>query len=214
MFFQNKKLKITRHTVFIAVFVLVIVSVAYAAASYQVNSGVTVTIDEHTVCKKVTNNNALAIFVPTNTADEWTAFRTNASGVTLATCNPCEGLANTNWGAGPSGCSNSNQRCYNGACITCGGWINAGYCWYNSAADTGCTTTCETHGGVYNGTCDWVNDPTTNSTCLHWYSYGGGNRSSSMGPLWHLGDCYYHIDGNNDCDGIWPTCIRQCACNE
>jgi len=67
-------------------FAMLIIGIVYAADSYQINSGAQVTIDEHTVCKKVTNNNALAIFVPTKTADEWTAFRTYASGVTLGDC--------------------------------------------------------------------------------------------------------------------------------
>ena len=50
-------------------FTMLFIGIVYAAVSYQVNSGATSTIDEHTVCKKVTNNNALAIFVPTNTEE-------------------------------------------------------------------------------------------------------------------------------------------------
>jgi len=60
--------------------------VVLAATSYKVDSGATATIDEWDVCKKVTNNNSLAIFVPTNTSDEWAAFRNNATGVSLAEC--------------------------------------------------------------------------------------------------------------------------------
>ena len=62
-----------------------------AAASYQVNHGQTVDIDEHAVRRCVTNNYASgqAIFVPTNTSTEWSAFRTNApAGVSVANCTP------------------------------------------------------------------------------------------------------------------------------
>ena len=79
--------KIKRRSVLIGIlFTMLIIGIVYAADSYQVNSGAQVTIDEHSVCKKVTNNNALAIFVPTKIAAEWTAFRTHASGVTLGDC--------------------------------------------------------------------------------------------------------------------------------
>jgi len=65
---------------------------AFAATSYQVNNGATVTIDEHGVCKIVTNNHAsgLALFVPTNTASEWTTFRSNPpTGVTIGNDTCC-----------------------------------------------------------------------------------------------------------------------------
>jgi len=98
--------KIKRKSVLIGIlFTMLIIGIVYAADSYQVNSGTQVTIDEHTVCKKVTNNNALAIFVPTKTADEWTAFRTNASGVSITECCNANGLA----------CS-SDADCCSGIC--------------------------------------------------------------------------------------------------
>lgn len=65
---------------------MLMIGTVYAATSYRVNSGTQVTINEQGVCKKVTNNNAGDIFVPTNTATEWTAFRTNATGISLAEC--------------------------------------------------------------------------------------------------------------------------------
>lgn len=79
--------KIKKRSLLLSIlFVMLIIGIVYAAEYYQINSGAQVTIDEWSVCKKVTNNNALAIFVPTKTADEWTAFRTYASGVTYADC--------------------------------------------------------------------------------------------------------------------------------
>jgi len=62
---------------------------AYAATYYQVNYGATVTINEWSTCRKVTNSSAtgLALFVPTNTQSEWDTFRgALPSGVTLSSC--------------------------------------------------------------------------------------------------------------------------------
>ncbi|MDA3854633.1 MAG: hypothetical protein PF569_00130 [Candidatus Woesearchaeota archaeon] len=72
---------------FVLIFIGLIFLV-YAATYYQVNSGATVTIDEQGICKEVTNNNGLAMFVPTNSLAEWTAFRDNAVGVTINDCAP------------------------------------------------------------------------------------------------------------------------------
>lgn len=57
-----------------------------AAESYAISPSQQVTIDEHGTCKKVTNNRSSSIFVPTKSAAEWLAFRTNASLVTFADC--------------------------------------------------------------------------------------------------------------------------------
>lgn len=62
---------------------------AQAATFYQVNTGATVTITEHSACAVVTNSHAsgLALFVPTATPAEWTAFRAApGAGVTAVTC--------------------------------------------------------------------------------------------------------------------------------
>ena len=88
--------KIKRKSLLLGIlFTMLFIGIVYAATSYQVNSGAQVTVDEWSVCKKVTNNNALAIFVPTNTADEWTAFRNYASGVSYADCCSGSGVACT-----------------------------------------------------------------------------------------------------------------------
>jgi hypothetical protein len=62
---------------------------AQAATSYQVSSGATVTITEYSACAVVTNSHAsgLALFVPTGSAAEWTAFRAApGTGVTAVAC--------------------------------------------------------------------------------------------------------------------------------
>ncbi|OFZ20337.1 MAG: hypothetical protein A2X94_01105 [Bdellovibrionales bacterium GWB1_55_8] len=59
---------------------------ANAAQSHQITSGQQLEINEHAICKKVTNNNPLSIFVPTNSQTEWQAFLTNASNVSILDC--------------------------------------------------------------------------------------------------------------------------------
>ena len=69
-----------------AAMMAIIVPSVDAAESYQINASQEVTVDEHGVCKKVTNNHSSAIFVPTKTDTEWGAFRTNATLIALADC--------------------------------------------------------------------------------------------------------------------------------
>jgi len=62
------------------------------ATSYQVNNGSNQDIDEWGTCKNVDNNHASgsALFVPTATSTEWSAFYNNSPpGVTVSDCNSC-----------------------------------------------------------------------------------------------------------------------------
>ncbi len=59
---------------------------AWAANSYTVAAGATVTIDEHGTCKKVKNTGTVSRMVPTKSAAEWTSFQNNPNGMTLSTC--------------------------------------------------------------------------------------------------------------------------------
>jgi len=75
-----------------------------AADYYQVDPGATVEVDEHTVCRMVvcrmvTNNGSLTVFVPTKTSSEWAGFRLHyPSSVSLGGC-----------------CTpNSSKSCYDG----------------------------------------------------------------------------------------------------
>lgn len=148
--------------------VVLIIGIVYAADYYQVNSGAQVTIDMHSVCKKVTNNNALGIFVPTKTEAEWTAFRTNASGVTLAECGYCQDSDGDGYGVCPNcniangctydgnDCCDSDNRAYPGETTyytstnNCSSWDyncsggtdKSSSCTYNKGSWTGCSTTC------------------------------------------------------------------------
>lgn len=63
------------------------ISESQGAQSYRINNGVTTTVDEFSVCQAVTNSSGADIFVPTNIAAEWLAFRNNLpAGVTLNGC--------------------------------------------------------------------------------------------------------------------------------
>ena len=120
----------------------------------------------------------------------------------------------TDWGSGLYGCTGEDARCYSGSCITCGGWMNAGYCWYDGAVSQSCTTVCAGRGGVYNGTCDWVNDPSNCSTPIHFHG-GSCYGSSGQGPYTSTvqGANIYHQDGTSDCGWSHTRAMRQCACN-
>lgn len=66
---------------------------SFSADMYQVAAGATVTINEHNVCRKVTNGGSNPIMVPTGSRDQWAtgqgAFLTNVammSGVSVSNC--------------------------------------------------------------------------------------------------------------------------------
>ena len=127
----------------------------------------------------------------------------------------CGVPADTTWGSGLGTCSDSNQRCYGGECITCGGWMNAGYCWYEGDYNQSCTAVCTTRGGVYQGTCDWVNDPSDCSTCKHWHPSATCDGTLYFGPVFEsVSHCYYHRDSQSNCDYAYTYYQRQCACNK
>lgn len=204
--------KIKRKSVLIGIlFAMLIIAIVYAAEYYQINSGAQVTINEHGVCKKVTNNNALAIFVPTKTADEWAAFRTYASGLTYVGC--CQ--QDTDWGgASEEGCIGSDKRCFSGSCITCGGWMNAGYCWYLGGNKESCTSVCSARGGLYHDGV-WSNDPSDCSTAKHWYPSYSCSGAYLSGPdaehKWYRVTSY---GGDSSLIYIGVDYNRMCACNQ
>jgi len=113
----------------ISLLILVIIGIiVFAAVSYRVNNGVNTTINEWSECWDVDNAAGVDLFVPTNTAAEWTAFRTNKpTGVTLTTpgCDPGQncgndpcgvscGTCSTGWTCGtcfPGQCQDDSQAC-------------------------------------------------------------------------------------------------------
>lgn len=118
---------------------------AKAADSYRVNIGQTVTVDEHGVCKKVTNSGAGGeIFIPTRSAAEWLSFRNgNPAGTSLADCP-----------------------------LACGGYSWSGACWYSASAALGstesCAQKCASRGGC-NVTAmrNIVGSSGTDANCIH-----------------------------------------------
>jgi hypothetical protein len=60
---------------------------ARATDSYVIADGATQTINEFSVCQKVTNSTGHTIYVPTLASAEWSSFRTHVpSGVSLSSC--------------------------------------------------------------------------------------------------------------------------------
>jgi hypothetical protein len=128
---------------------------------------------------------------------------------------PCGMSRTTDWGANLFDCNGPNKRCYNWSCVTCGGWMNAGYCWYQGGASQSATDICSSRGGVYKGNCDWIDDPDNCSTCKNFHSGAVCNPNASFGPLYETSanQCLAHKDGDNDCTTNNSNYIRQAACN-
>lgn len=70
----------------------------FAANSYNIAASASTTIDEHGVCRIVTNNSAKAMFIPTKTNLEWTQVRnaTSAPNISMGFC-PGDPDAITAW---------------------------------------------------------------------------------------------------------------------
>jgi len=98
-----------------------------AAEYYKVNVGTTVTINEHGVCKKVTNSGSSHIFVPTKTTTEWSEFRIHhPSNVYLGECctNDCsysgQKICCSNWGYKTCGNYDGDSCLEWSGCSSCG----------------------------------------------------------------------------------------------
>ena len=209
MFFQNKKLKIARYTVFIAVFIFAIISIVYAAASYRVNSGATTEIDEWDVCKKVTNNNSLDIFVPVNTDTEWADFRNNASGVTLDECGYyCDEDGDGHYSTTLSSSCPSGRQSSNKGDDCCDSDANAypGQTDYFDSADA-----CGSFDYDCNGTEDKSEDDCGNAkdcymsddydSCTDTYGLActDNNVPGNCGETFTQHYCYSHTENGSDC---------------
>ena len=130
-------------------------TVISAATSYRVNSGQTVTVNEHSTCQQVINSSGVDYFIPTNSATEWEAFRNNSpSGVSLSACFTCGSSTVTHEGYTYSTVQIGSQ-CWLGENIKHGTMLaSAGtmpsnngtvqkWCYSNNSA------LCESEGGLY-----------------------------------------------------------------
>lgn len=76
----------SRFIVFLIPFLTFDTGSAYAASSYTVANSATVEINEHGVCRRVTNNGGGSRWISTKTAAEWNSFVNNPNGLTMAAC--------------------------------------------------------------------------------------------------------------------------------
>jgi len=162
------------------------------------------------------STDAQMISMYTSTSAAYASPDTSCRDGACPVCYAGDEAKTTEWGAGLYGCSGTGRRCLSGSCISCGGWMNAGYCWYNSVASATCTSVCSTRGGVYTGWCDWQ-DPSDFSTCLHFYpgaSLWIGNSAPPQGGASGT-SCTYHSlagsGGSSYCNTAYSNVI--CACN-
>lgn len=81
------------YLIYPAIFLLIVL-IVYAASIYRVNRVTTATINEHGVCKQVSNSGPADLFVPTATSTEWSRFYNSPPpGVSICGCSggrcPC-----------------------------------------------------------------------------------------------------------------------------
>ena len=160
-------------------------------------------------------NPSCQIALPTSTPILPPASTPTMTPTPTLSANPCYSQANTNWGSGPSGCADDNQRCFNNACISCGGWIYRGYCWYGGVVNQNCTSVCGSHGGVYNGSCDWVGASDC-AICLHFFpGHSCYDNFNDFAPcfLSDVGSCRPYMNTGSKCDISASTASRICGCN-
>ncbi|MFH1436486.1 MAG: hypothetical protein ABIJ56_12270 [Pseudomonadota bacterium] len=132
----------------------------------------------------------------------------------------CEEVVDSDWGAGPSGCSAGNQRCSGGSCITCesaGGYFST-YCWFEGGWGETCTQVCSAKSGVVHPQCTWGADYDFCDVCQH---FTGTSESCTAadpsGPvyaayLWNECWAFFRVDGTGDCNKIFDWMKRYCAC--
>ena len=179
---------------------------SFAVDSYTVANNATVTIDEYTVCKDVTNNTGTSIMVPTKTANEWhtggSSFLENLpAGVTVAACSP-----------------------------SCSGYLYQGYCYHLAAlGNTSCTSACFTYGGcIENGTRNitgpgnWAKCQNVASNVLGappMFQYNSSQVGSPVGcyyyPVGVWGDVLWRgvSSGCGAANGFAGASNNFCACN-
>lgn len=118
-----------KHLVFL---MLVLAFPVEAANSYKINAGATVSINEHGTCRRVKNNKSVALFVPTKTSAEWTAFRGSSnSGATISNCVMTCTLTNGKWCDSPRSGGNIIRSSTQGSTSAC-----KTYCEATSGVDT------------------------------------------------------------------------------
>ncbi len=116
-----KKYKCARLLTWIVIpFLLIISTKCYSAEMYRSDPNIPLTIDEHDICKQITNESTNSYFIPTKTKIEWEEFILAASsepgitGVTLSECNVHMFLLTKNTYDGDlGGMSGANQICLN-----------------------------------------------------------------------------------------------------
>lgn len=122
-----------------------------AATSYRAVINTPITVNEQGTCAVVTNAGSYDIFVPTNTSNEWSLFRTNKPAyVTLGACGP---TIISNYATGLSCntiCANNGKTCSSVGLD--GGATDTGWIWDP-------TNICGNYGVFYGATCADVTGP-------------------------------------------------------
>lgn len=189
--------------IFSVLIILFSANLAAAQVGTPIPAGSTVTVDVHGECRQVTNPSSGMRMVFTGTAAEWTSFRDNPNGLTMAACSSCNGtvVGSFNWYPGAAGLSCTQ------VCSTCGGVDMAGTRDY--AGSGGTLANCS---AVLNAlwpgqlTGQVVNQGTGAGSydsmgCVHW----GAGQGVSYGVRYYL--------VATSADNSAGDTYRACACN-
>jgi hypothetical protein len=137
------------------------------------------------------------------------------TGTAQRTCYDGSTPKTTDWGSGAWLCTGSNQRCYNGSCYECSGFLYGGYCWHSGGTGQSCDTACGSYGGTTSAGCATPDDTDTCTVDKHWYGCSSCN-ASLMGPgKYSTADwCYYCSDVScQNCAWSYAGLQRLCVCN-
>ncbi len=209
---------------------------ALAANRYYIANGTALSIDEHGVCQKVSNNVGAEIMVPTKFPAEWLSFRTHLpTNVTLATCAPA--ICNLPWGgtlahsADVTTYQNSSESCGN-TCTsetrTCTDGTLSGTYTNQNCSVTACAACSSTtinwsscnalSGSMTHGQTKTVSNAASGYTgtrdlsCNNGtISQSGGSCTSGCGGITVGGYCWYKSEHSESCD---TACASHGGYNE
>ncbi|MGN6539109.1 MAG: hypothetical protein ACTHKQ_25710 [Mesorhizobium sp.] len=181
---------IDRIALLVGLLVLAFPLIGGAADQYAIGSGQTVTINEYSVCYKVTNPGSGTRMVPTGSAAEWQSVRSYPNGLTFSACAPA-----------------------------CAGMMISGYCWHMGAFEGSCDEACASYGGCnVAGTVNYAGTGGSMANCSvvtqAWYSGPATDNSMAGGVGCGASLQAFRYTGSPTTCGARATGIfRFCACN-
>lgn len=166
---NSKNVKIVLGIFALVLISAVLVYAAIVAGGYKIDAGATEKIDKYGLCRYVKNNYPLAIFVPTNSLNEWNTFILKSSTIISTCCG--DGVCDSGEDMSCSGDCVCNPYCgplpHCGDDDGCGGKCD-GYCAAFAPIcdpETYTCVECISNSDCGEPDCDWYVDPMNGATC-------------------------------------------------